>query len=664
VSSLAVGVVVAAILIVRRWRKRRVLGRHAVLTAVAMLVGFQALFGAPAFAQGIFDCKQPPTPDRPGTGMVGVLDPSPIGQGQPGSPYSEVGYGGLVWHTYDLGCGPQGVTNPNAVVDTWVGNELFNGAKNVVGATNGLHYALLEGNLLRPLDDMVRTGTAAIYNSVFTPLFGLVALALAVLLFRHIWDGDLASIGRRSMWAMVGLWFAAATYLTPLVYTQALDNVVIKTTSAAQAGFLQQVGVDQIDGLPTLLHDQIVYRNWERGEFGSADSPQARQFGRDLLAAQTWTKEEVQLGQDAGSPDQKEQRFKDIANQLGSAYGYFQGVQGSRIGDGMLAFVESLAFALFQLLAKATILLAQVLLRVLILGGPVIGLVALVYHDVLRAVGRVAGSAMLNVVLISAMAGIHTLVLSWIFNPANGFAPLTEIVLAALMTLVFLLVGKPIRRIGQMIELSVGAGASPRYSAGVLSRWRRRSGQRENQASDDFWDQVRSSDYLDQDEATTPRGRRFRGRPEADAATVADPSVTATAQRLDRDGTRPLRSGGAPAGAGGVLMPLPGADPGSARRPGSTRPAYALPEARPSRAADTPPIAESAWDAPGEEPVLVPSRTNEQTAPSAPEPLSPRPADMEVVQGRPVYVVFRPSRGLEVADDRDGGGSRAEGWVS
>jgi hypothetical protein len=552
------------------------------------------------------------------------------------------------------------------VVDTWVGNELFNVAKNVVGATNGLHYALLEGNLLRPLDDMVRTGTGAVYNSVFTPLFGLVALVLAVLLFRHIWEGDLATIGKRSMWALVGLWFAAATYLTPLVYTQALDNVVIKTTSSVQAGFLQEVGIDQINGLPTVLHDQVIYRNWLRGEFGSADSPQAQRFGRDLLRAQTWTKQEVLLGQDAGSPDQKEQQFQNIANQLGSAYGYFQGVEGSRIGDGMLAVVESLAFASFQLLAKATILLAQVLLRVLILGGPIIGLIALVYHEVLRGVGRVAGSSMLNVVLISAMAGIHTLVLKWIFNPANGFTPLTEIVLAALMTLVFLLVGKPIQRMGQMIELSVGGvgGVRSRSSLGVLSRLRRRSGQREGRPSDDFWDQVRSSDFPDEEDAM-PRGRRFGVRPEADTPSAADSSpVSATAHRLDRDGTRALRSGGPPDGPSSALRPLPGADPGFARRPGSTAPAHALPESRPSRVIDTAPLLDSAWDAGGENPVLVPSRTGDRAASPTPEPLSPRPADMEVVQGRPVYVVYRPSRGLEVADNGDDGSRPSPGWVS
>ena len=67
----------------------------------------------------------------------------------------------------------------------------------------------------------------ALYDSVFTPWFGLVALVLAIVLFRYIWQGDLASIGKRGMWALAGLWFASATYLTPLVYTHALDDVLI-----------------------------------------------------------------------------------------------------------------------------------------------------------------------------------------------------------------------------------------------------------------------------------------------------------------------------------------------------------------------------------------------------------------------------------------------------
>ncbi|GAA0533299.1 hypothetical protein GCM10011581_18230 [Saccharopolyspora subtropica] len=608
------------------WKPR---ARRGAVALVAGLVAMQALIGAPAWGQG-FDCKEAPNPERPGSGMVGEIDRGSLGTGYPGSPYNEVGYAGLVWHTYDLGCGPQGVTNPNALVDTWVGNELFNVAKNLVGATNGLHYALLNGSLLSPLDELIATGTVALYDSVFAPWFGLVALVLAIVLFRYIWSGDLAAIGKRGMWALAALWFASATYLTPLVYTHALDDVLIRGTSAVQAGFLQEVGVDERHALPTLLHDQVVYRNWLRGEFGSPDSPQAQQLGRELLRAQAWTRQEVESGADAGSPEPKKQAFEDVAGKMGSAYGYFQGVDGSRVGAGMLAMVQGFAYASFQLLAKATILLAQVLLRVLILAGPLIGLVAMIYHQVLRTIGRVAGAAVLNVVLISAMAGLHTLILTWIFDPVRGFSPLTQIMLAALVTIVFLLVAKPIRRIGQMVQLSVGTvgQAVPRAPQGFFSRFR---GRRTEEADGGFWEQVRDMDP-DAEYAEPQRGRR-RSRPEAQ-----HPSVTATAQRLDQVVPAEVSGGASAALPAGMTV----------RRPGG---AQALPEGRTmSRVVDTNPVADARWDGMDEDPVLIPSRAAASPISGPAEQQGPRRAEMEVVAGRPVYVIYRPSRGLEVAD--------------
>ncbi|WP_249124623.1 hypothetical protein [Saccharopolyspora erythraea] len=643
------GVVIAAVLLRARRRSSRAPGaarpvprRRGALAVVVALVGIQALIGAPATAQG-FDCKEAPNPERPGSGMVGAIDPAPMGTGYPGSAYDEVGYAGLVWHNYDLGCGPQGVTNPNAIVDTWLGNELFNLGKNLVGATNGLHYTLLNGDLMDPLDEVIATGTVALYDSVFTPWFGVVALLLAVLLFRYIWQGDLATIGKKGMWALAGLWFASATYLTPLVYTHALDDVVITGTSAVQAGFLREVGIDESNALPTLLHDQVVYNNWLRGEFGSPDTPQAQQLGRELLRAQAWTKEEARTGADAGSPEAKKQAFEDVAGKMGSAYGYFQGIDGSRTGAGMLAMVQGFAFASFQLLAKAAILLAQVLLRVVILAGPLIGLVALLYHQILRAVGRVAGAALLNVVMISAMAGLHTLILTWVFNPTRGFSALTQILLASLVTLVFLMVGKPIRRMGQMVELSVGGvgGSTPRMSGSVFSRFRGRggSGKDGGESGGDFWETIRSGGGADDESGG---GEQRRRRPEA----LLPSSVVATAHRLDRD-TPP---GDADAAPGARALPAPGTR-AEARRPGGYRASYALPEgAGQSRVVDTNPVADAKWDGNEDDPVLIPSRTDNAALPGPAEQPGPRRAEMEVVAGRPVYVVYRPSRGLEVAD--------------
>jgi hypothetical protein len=620
-------------------------GRRAALLITGLLLGAQAIIGAPAMAQipipGIEDCKDAPNPEHPRSGMVGVLDPTPIDQGADPSIYRQYGYAGQVWHTYDLGCGPSGLRNPNAVVDTWTGNQIFNIGKNLVAATNGLHYSLLDGGLLEPFDNLILSGTIALYDSVYTPLFGLVAILLAIVLFRSIWRGDLATISRRSMWALAALWFASLTYLTPLTYTHVLDDLLIDGTSAVQAGFFSEVGVDERDQLPTLLHDTVIYRNWLRGEFGSATAPQAEQFGERLVGAQAWTKQDVEGGRDPGDPTPKRDEYKAVADELSSTsvYGFFQGRDGSRVGAGFLATAQGFALAFFQLLAKATILLAQVLLRVLILVGPLIGLVAILHHEVLRQVGKALGAVIINVIVVAAMAGVHAFVLTELFDPANNIPPLAQLLLAAVVTIIFMLVVKPVRRMWQMMEMSVAAvgGALPAAPSGVLSRLRRRK-EYVPTAQDDFWAQVRG---IDPETPMPPSAADNRLRPEA------APTVMAVAERLDRG--RGTLAGGRPAlSASHGTVVVQGAHVlTDAQQP--RLPALPAGSGSPSRVVDTAPVVDTSWDRIDEEPVLVPSRVG-GTAPA------PRRAETEMVGGRPVYVVYRPSRGLEVQPSPDAGG--------
>ena len=133
---------------------------------VAALVGGSALLGQPAYAQPL-SCKESPEPDRPGTGLVGSLDPPTYGVGEPGSVYDEVGYAGLVWHNYDLGCAGTAVFNPATTTDTWLGNQTLNVAKFVVGGVNWSHYLIADGGkLLSPLDELITNGTRAMYDAV------------------------------------------------------------------------------------------------------------------------------------------------------------------------------------------------------------------------------------------------------------------------------------------------------------------------------------------------------------------------------------------------------------------------------------------------------------------------------------------------------------------
>ena len=584
--------------------------------------------GAPALAQvpGVDDCKQPPNPERPGSGMVGAIDPTPLQAGAPNSVYAEVGYAGLVWHTYDLGCGPSGLRNPNAVIDTWTGNLLFDIGKVIVGATNGLHYALGDGGLLAPLNDLIVSGTVALYDSVYAPWFGLIAVLLAIVLFRSIWRGDLATVSKRAAWALAGIWLAAATYLTPLLYTQVLDGVLVDGSNQVRTGFLHEVGIAQRDALPTLLHEQIIYRNWLRGEFGSPDGPQAAQLGRDLVRAQAFTKQEIAAGADdpkSGVAERKKQEYKSIADRTGSAYGYFQGVDGNRIGVGFLAAVQAVMFGMFQLLAQAALLLGQVLLRVVILLGPIIGLIAILHHDLLRGVGRAVGAAVLNIVVLSALAALHTLVMVWVFDPSRNLSVLAQMLLAGMISLVMLLVARPVRRMWQMTELAVGAvgGALPAAPPGVLARLRRHRPGVEASASERFWEEAREAES---EPGAATAGSAFGNvmRPEAGAP------VLLAGQRLDRRGGLPLLG--------------PGGSRGGPDHSGAALPGSATSAPKPDRLAALPVgFSVTGRARTGDEPVYVPSAVSDPRA-------TPRQAELEEVAGRPVWVVYRPSAGLEM----------------
>ena len=90
-SGLPVILVLAAavlVAIVRPLRARRAAAgrprRSVALLVVTGLVGASVLLGTPAFAQSL-ECKEAPEPDRPGTGLVGSLDPPTLSAGEPGS---------------------------------------------------------------------------------------------------------------------------------------------------------------------------------------------------------------------------------------------------------------------------------------------------------------------------------------------------------------------------------------------------------------------------------------------------------------------------------------------------------------------------------------------------------------------------------------------------
>ncbi|HSK57666.1 MAG TPA: hypothetical protein VK935_01310, partial [Actinomycetospora sp.] len=457
------------------------------------LVTGLVLVGLPASAAPL-DCKAAPDPDRPGTGLVGSLDPAPLGVGAPGSVYAEVGYAGQVWWTYDLGCGPGGARDPAAATDTWLGNQFFNLAKLVVGGVNWAHYLIEQGSgLLRPLDGVVQAGTQAMYGAVFATWVGLALIVLAVILLVLAMRGDLSRQAQRGGVAVIALAVAAAAYAAPVRWSSMLDGVLLDGVTAMQQGFLTQVGVGDANTLPTVLTDQIVYNNWLRGQFGSAEVPQARDMGRELLRAQTFTKQEVADGQDGqAQADAKKQQYASVADRAGDRYSYFQGRQGSRTGAGMLALIQAVCIGLFQLMSKLLILVSMLIIRLLVMVAPALAVLALLKPEVLPATLRVGGAALVNTLLVGAMAGLHSLLVIALFRPGSGVDTWLALLVTGVVTIVLWAVARPFRRLSAMVSLTrdqMSGFLPPAGGGGVLSRFLPRSPSRQ----DDWWTERRAS---------------------------------------------------------------------------------------------------------------------------------------------------------------------------
>jgi hypothetical protein len=649
-TAVFVAIAVALFYAARRRRRRswtpRPIGRRKAFLIVTGIMGLQlALFAPSASAQ---DCAQAPNPERPTAGMVAAMDAPRNTHGVSDTVYGKYAYAGQVWYVYDDNCSmlDKAIRDPNTTISTWMGNQLFDVGKNFVAATNGVHYALAYDELMNPLDNAIDGATKLFYDNIYVKWFGLAAVILAVIMFRHIWRGDLATVSRRGMWALAAMWVATSFLLVGPLYKEVEQRFLAKTTQI-QAGFIADNAPEaDLHALPQVLHDRVVYRNWLRGEFGSEDASEAKLYGPDLVDAQAWTKFDSADTVAPGAMDAKKAKYKDIATKLTTTKGYFTGVDGSRTGAGFLALFQGIVYSLFQLFAKLGVLLAQVLLRIFLLATPLIGLIAILYHDLLRKVARAAAAVVLNVLVLAALAGMHVLLLNAIFSAGDNLPTIAMMALAALITVIFFIIGRPVRRMWQMVELSVGAvgGAMPQAAPGIFSRFRRKGPQRTPQ--DEFWDNVRASD---EDEPIVRRDGR-RPRPEA-----ANP-VAANAERMDR--TAPSSGFGYPTAVGSSNVNALGSSRGDQLLPPARGPVGALPPSQrgSSRIVDTVPVADPGWGR-GEDAVVVPSqvvgprRRDEVTVYEPPPPVGPRPAETEVVAGRPVHVIFRPSRGLEVRDN-------------
>jgi hypothetical protein len=440
-------VVVAVFLVVARCRRRRRpgRGRARALVLVTAILGFSLAFGAPATAQD--DCVRAPIPEKPDDGLVGFLDP-PGGKGEEHSEYREHAYAGMVWHFHEDTCsGVTRWTEPGASLDTWAGNGLFDIAKNIVGANNSLHYVQFDDWPFRDLLDGLKRLADRVFDNIYLRLFGLCLLIVAVLLFRRIWRGDLASVGRSGLFVLGGIWFASSSVVM-LNLAPAFASTYVTVTNAVRVGFVEPEDVDRNrHRMPTELYEEVIHENWLRGEFGSPDAPQAKEYGDELLDAKAWTWDEVLRKQhlDEQAVNAKQEAYQQLATKLGTATRYFRGTAGIRVGSGFLALSKGLMFAVFPLGANLAIVMLIGASVFIALTAPVIGLVGMVRPDILRRIVMGFLAQVRNVLVLVMLSGIHQRFLQLIFSDEAELSLLTQMLLGGAVTIIFTAAGRPAR---------------------------------------------------------------------------------------------------------------------------------------------------------------------------------------------------------------------------
>jgi hypothetical protein len=217
----------------------------------------------------------------------------------------------------------------------------------------------------------------------------------------------------------------------------------------------------------------------------------------------------------------------------------------------VLAVTQAVCVALFQLLSKVLVLVAMLLLRLIIMCLPAIGVVGVLRPRTLPMVGRVAGAALVNCVLVGALAGLHALLVVALLAPDSGVDLWLALLITGVTTVVLWAVARPFRRLVSMVSLTHEqfGGVVPGAGDGPMSRvWRRMRGSGgAEERQQRWWNQRR---------AEAGAGVDGPGLAEPGVPRPESVAVVGTARALPPPGEK-ASTGGGSRRFGGVGRPYP-----------------------------------------------------------------------------------------------------------
>jgi hypothetical protein len=434
------------------------------------------------------ECLVAPTPATPDSGFAGWFASVPTWNYKEGieyGRYSSYGYGGYDYTTYAIGNCVQTAMHPDYKFETTIANGEFMLATGVIAGSNALRERSWDpGALWSWADPLVEKATRAIYEKVFS-VFGVVTLAVVGLYL--IWRSrraELSGAMTTAGWAVFVMIAVTAVAQWPVHSANVADSALTTTLGVVHDAVgpsspipVQCVGHEAepqcADNRPPAVRagdtavDTLLYRNWLRGQLGSADSDTAKKYGPVLYDAKTLSWLETQkidsVHDDAARKalrdsiiKRKQSNWKRVAQQISledpEAYQYLQGTKGmERIGAGFVAILSALSFALFDIVASLLVLLGFLIFRWAVIATPALGTVAIL-RPASAGLRRLAGAvlaAVFNIAIFGTGAAVYLSAVDLIMNTASlpGWLQVTLILLCGVVGWILL---RPYRRITQL----------------------------------------------------------------------------------------------------------------------------------------------------------------------------------------------------------------------
>ena len=246
-----------------------------------------------------------------------------------------------------------------------------------------------------------------------------------------------------------------------------MDDGATAVAEAAQAGFNPRAS--------DLITRESLYQTWLVGNFGSADSPTAVEYGPRLMSALTYTWSDVKrMNADPNAQQAidkaKAAEFKKIATEVEkkdpAAYQSFTGKTDTRTAGTILGGVWVLIMGFFVVLASLITVVARLIMIALVVAAPVVVVVGVVKYAVLQRMWDLFTAALVNIVKFTIAAGAMTLILGAIHSAPVGMG--WRLLFAIVATVIAIMITKPVASFKSM------AGLDPNRS--YLSALLRRTG--------------------------------------------------------------------------------------------------------------------------------------------------------------------------------------------